>query len=430
MPEHFTFLGNQELNGILRGRSVPSARSKAALKDGLPWVPANLTIGALNTLPADNPFGPIGEIRLMPDPEAKITLNRSEGPGFDLALCDFTTRDGRPWACCPRTALKSAVRDLETQTGLTMKVAFEHEFTLHGLNEPTHVAFSLSAGRAGAGLADAVLAILETGGFTLDQFVAEYAPSQYEIAGQPTDPVGAADRTVLTLEAIRAAARDQNLRASFLPKSDPMAAGNGVHIHVSFWRDDKNITFGSQWVESDVGAFLSGVLNAAEPLTLLSNTTCNSYARYRPQSWVGTYVCAGLMNRETMVRVIPRQTAPDGTHPGATLEFRTSDATANAYLILSGLIRAGLDGIAAHLDPPQNIAVDPATLDTSEREARDLRHLPIEMETLLDQETISTVKKWLGPELSAAYVSCRRNDINHYVDTDESELIKQVSLVY
>ena len=35
MPEHFTFLGNQELNGILRGRSVASARSKAALKDGL-----------------------------------------------------------------------------------------------------------------------------------------------------------------------------------------------------------------------------------------------------------------------------------------------------------------------------------------------------------------------------------------------------------
>ncbi|MEM6340034.1 MAG: glutamine synthetase, partial [Pseudomonadota bacterium] len=94
MSEHFTFLGNQELNGILRGRSVPSARTETALSDGLPWVPANLTIGALNTLPADNPFGPVGEIRLMPDPEAKITLAPSQGPGFDLALCDFTTRDG------------------------------------------------------------------------------------------------------------------------------------------------------------------------------------------------------------------------------------------------------------------------------------------------------------------------------------------------
>ncbi|MEO0782967.1 MAG: glutamine synthetase family protein [Pseudomonadota bacterium] len=430
MSEHFTFLGNQELNGILRGRSVPSARAETALSDGLPWVPANLTIGALNTLPADNPFGPVGEIRLMPDPEAKITLAPSQGPGFDLALCDFTTRDGSAWACCPRTALKSAVQDLEAKTGLTMKVAFEHEFTVHGLSEPTHVAFSLSAGRAGAQLAEAVLAILETGGFTLDQFVAEYAPSQYEIAGQPTDPVAAADRTVLTLEAIRAAARDQNLRASFLPKADSMAAGNGVHIHVSFWRGHKNVTFGNDWVEADIGAFLSGVLKAAEPLTLLSNTTCNSYARYRPQSWVGTYVCAGLMNRETMVRVIPRQTASDGSHPGATLEFRTSDATANVYLTLAGFIRAGLDGITAQLDPPVNIKVDPATLEGAKREALHLRHLPTEMETLLGQDTISMVETWLGPDLCAAYVSCRRNDVKHSKELDEMDLLYRVSLVY
>ncbi|MEM9551648.1 MAG: hypothetical protein AAGA05_10760 [Pseudomonadota bacterium] len=430
MPEHFTFLGNQELNGILRGRSVPSARSETALTEGLPWVPANITIGALNTLPADNPFGPIGEIRLMPDPEARITLHRPDKPTFDLALCDFTMRDGSKWACCPRTALKAAVQDLETHTGLTMKVAFEHELTLHGLNEPTHVAFSLSAGRAGAQLADQVLSILQTGGFSLDQFVAEYAPSQYEIAGQPTDPVGAADRTVLTLEAIRAAARDQNMRASFLPKADPMAAGNGVHIHISFWRDGKNITLGGDWVADDVGAFLSGVLNAAEPLTLLSNTTCNSYARYRPQSWVGTYICAGLMNRETMVRVIPRQTAPDGTHPGATLEFRTSDATANAYLTLAGVIRAGLAGISAQLDPPQNIAVDPATLDPATREAHGLRHLPTQMATLLEEETISIIESWLGPELCAAYISCRRNDVKHQEEMDEADLLSQVSLVY
>ncbi|MEM6740903.1 MAG: hypothetical protein AAF646_12355 [Pseudomonadota bacterium] len=430
MPEHFTYLGNQELNGILRGRSVPSARAAAALSDGLPWVPANITIGALNTLPADNPFGPVGEIRLMPDPDAKITLRKADGPDFDLALCNFTERNGSAWPCCPRTALKAAVEDLKAETGLTMKVAFEHEFTVHGLNEPTHVAFSFSAGRAGAALADTVLSTLETGGFTLDQFVAEYAPSQYEVAGQPTDPIGAADRTVLTLEAIRAAARDLNLRASFLPKADPAAAGNGVHIHVSFWRGDTNVTLAGNWVEGDVGAFLSGILQAAEPLTLLSNTTCNSYARLRPHSWVGTYVCAGLMNRETMLRVIPRKAAPDGTHPGATLEFRTSDATANAYLVLTGLIRAGLSGIATGLVPPRNIPGDPAALGAAERDALHLRHLPTEMETVLTTETLATLETWLGPELTAAYASCRRNDVKHTKGMDEADLLAQIALVY
>ncbi|MEM9012402.1 MAG: glutamine synthetase family protein [Pseudomonadota bacterium] len=430
MPEHFTFIGNQELNGILRGRSVPSARAEAALRDGLPWVPANLTIGALNTLPPDNPFGPVGEIRMLPDTGAKITLQRPDAPAFDLVLCDFAARDGSPWGCCPRSALKAAVRDLEAETGLTMKVAFEHEFTVHGLDEPTHVAFSLSAGRAGSQLAENALSILETGGFTLDQFVAEYAPGQYEIAGQPAPPLAAADRTVLTLEAIRAAARDLDLRASFLPKADPGAAGNGVHIHVSFWRDGRNVTFGDDWVSPEIGSFLSGVLDAAEPLTLLSNTTCNSYARYRPQSWVGTYVCAGLMNRETMVRVIPRQTAADGSHPGATLEFRTSDATANAYLALTALIRAGLDGLKAELEAPQNIPMDPATLEPKERETYGLRHLPTSMGALLTGQTISTVEGWIGADLCAAYVSCRRNDARHDEEMEEADLLSHISLVY
>mgnify|MGYP001794874638 CR=1 FL=1 len=131
-----------------------------------------------------------------------------------------------------------------------------------------------------------------------------------------------------------------------------------------------------------------------------------------------------------MVRVIPRQTASDGSHPGATLEYRTSDATANVYLTLAGFIRAGLDGITAQLDPPANIPVDPATLDDVKREALHLRHLPIEMEALLDQDTISTVETWLGPDLCAAYISCRRNDVKHSKEVDEVDLLSRISLVY
>ncbi|MEM8822579.1 MAG: glutamine synthetase family protein [Pseudomonadota bacterium] len=430
MTEHFTYIGNQELNGILRGRSVPAARAEKALAEGLPWVPANITIGALNTLPADNPFGPVGEIRLLPDPAAKVSIPRGTAPAFDLVLCDLAERDGSPWSCCPRSALKAAVSDLEGETGLTLRVAFEHEFTVFGLNEPTHVAFSLSAGRAGAALAEKVLSILDSGGFTLDQFVAEYAPSQYEIAGQPADPVTAADRTVLTLEAIRAAARDLGLRASFLPKADSKAAGNGVHVHVSIWRGDRNVTVGENWITPELEPFLAGLLHAAEPLTLLSNTTCNSYARYRPQSWVGSYICAGLMNREAMLRVVPRQTAADGSHPGATIEYRTSDATANVYLMLTALIRAGLDGMSAGLPPVANVAEDPQTLGESRRAAMNLRHLPTSMEAVMTDDNLASMSAWLGPDLSAAYAACRRNDLMHAADLPEAEIKERLALVY
>ncbi|MEM1429898.1 MAG: glutamine synthetase family protein [Pseudomonadota bacterium] len=430
MSAHFTYIGNQELNGILRGRSVPAARAEGALAGGLPWVPANITIGALNTLPADNPFGPVGEIRLMPDPDAKVVIPRGAAPAFDLVLCDLAQRDGSPWPCCPRSTLKAAVDDLRAKTGLTLRVALEHEFTLHGLNEPNHVAFSLSAGRVGAPLAERVLWILESGGFTLDQFVAEYAPSQYEIAGQPSDPLSAADRTVLTLETIRAAARDLGLRASFLPKADPNAAGNGVHVHLSFWRDGRNVTFGDGWVTPGIEPMLAGLLHHADPVTLLSNTTCNSYARYRPQSWVGSYICAGLMNREAMVRVVPRQTAADGSHPGATIEFRTSDATANVYLMLTALIRAGLDGLDGALPAVANVPEDPETLTEARRAELGLRHLPTGMEAVMTEETQATLAAWIGPQLAEAYMSCRRNDVMHARALEDADLAQKLALVY
>ncbi|MGD1887668.1 MAG: hypothetical protein ACFB01_11220 [Cohaesibacteraceae bacterium] len=413
MGEHFCFIGNQELNGIVRGRSVPSARRETALSGGLPWVPANITIGALNTLPPDNPFGPIGEIRLMPVRDAAITLTNDEGLAYDVTLCEFAQSDGSPWACCPRTALKAAVEDLKAATGLTLKVAFEHEFTVRGLNTVDHIAFSPSAGRIGAPLAERVLAILDQAGFTLDQFVAEYGPGQYEIAGQPADPLEAADRTVLTLEAIRHAAADLGLHASFLPKPASDQVGNGVHVHFSLWRGAENVTVRDEWVEDHAGAFLAAILEAARPLTLLSTTSPNSFARYKPQSWVGAYICAGLRNREAMVRIVPRQPDAGGTYPAASMEFRTSDATANVYLMLTALIRAGLGGIQAGLQSPKSVDHDPATLDPETRSALGLEHLPSSMDDLLTDDVSARLDSWLGPLLAAAYLSCRRNDAMH-----------------
>ncbi|MEO0382593.1 MAG: glutamine synthetase family protein [Pseudomonadota bacterium] len=430
MGEHFCFIGNQELNGIVRGRSVPAARREATLKSGLPWVPANITIGALNSLPPDNPFGPVGEIRLMPIPDAAVTLTNGTDPAYDITLCEFKQSDGTPWACCPRTALKSAIVDLAAATGLTLKVAFEHEFTVAGLDTPNHIAFSPSAGRVGAPLAERVLAILDRAGFTLDQFVAEYGPGQYEIAGQPVDPLQAADRTVLTLEAIRHAAADLGLHASFLPKPAKDQVGNGVHVHFSLWRGDDNVTVHKEWVEGHAGAFLAGVLGAAKPLTFLSVTSPNSFARYQPHSWVGTYICAGLRNREAMVRIVPRQPDADGAFPAASMEYRTSDATANVYLMLTALIRAGLDGINADLQSPKSVNQDPATLDPDVRASMALEHLPTSMQELMTTDVFAHVSNWLGQDLASAYLSCRHNDCRHAEDMDFERLARQLGTVY
>ncbi len=429
--EHFLFLGYQELNGILRGRSVPQARTAEAMEGGLPWVPANYTIGPLNALPEGNPFGPMGEIRLIPDPAAHVTLEgQGGGPAFDLVLCDARTHDGAAWAACPRTVLKAAVEALRAETGLTLRVAFEHEFTVHGLNQPFHAAFSLSAGRAVGTLGERVLATLNRAGFTLEQFQAEYGPQQFEIAATPADPLTAADRAVLTLETIRDTARGMGLRASFLPKPALDQVGNGVHIHLSLWDGARAVTAARDWLTDVSAPFVAGLIAKAESLLPFTCLSPNSYARLRPQSWVGVYTGCGLRNREAMVRLVPRRAGPDGGNPGASLEYRVTDGTANVYLALAAIIRAGMDGIHAGLAGPPNVPRDPHTLDAAMRAELGLRLLPDTLAAALTAQARADAEAWFGPDLAEAYFCCRRSDLRLEGTMGFDDLAARLGLVY
>ncbi len=314
------FLGHQDLSGLLRGRSVPKERHKQTIANGLPWVPANYSIGPTNVLPPDNPFGPIGEIRLVPDPTASITLpDYGDKPTFEIVLCDARQMDREPWLYCPRGALKAAVKRLAKEAGLTLQVAFEHEFSVTGLNQVAHRAFSASSGRAVSHLAAHVMLMhtLAKSGIRLEQLQAEYGTDQFEISSVPAEPLTDADRVVLTQEAIRDGACRFGLHASFLPKPAPNAAGNGVHIHFSLHRDGQPVTAERDWLTEVSAPFVQGILDHAETAVLFNCPSANSYLRLRPNNWVGPYVCAGLRNREAMIRVVPRQADADGRHPHA-----------------------------------------------------------------------------------------------------------------
>jgi glutamine synthetase len=428
--QHFLFLGHQDLSGLVRGRSVPAARRNQALKGGLPWVPANYSIGPTNALPPDNPFGPMGEIRLFADPAALVTLPAYDGrPPFDLVLCDGRMPDGAAWVYCPRAALKTAILRLKEEAGLTMKVAFEHEFLIRGLNQLSHPAFSVSSGRAVSHLADRVLSVLFASGIELEQFQAEYGFDQFEISSVPSDPLTAADRAILTLETIRDCARQMALHATFLPKPDPQGIGNGVHIHFSLYRNGKPVTATDDWVTETSGAFAQGILDEAETTVPFTCLSTNSYLRLRPHSWVGSYVCLGVKNREAMIRLVPRQPNSKNHNPNASLEYRAADATANVYLSLAAIIHAGLDGIKTKRQPT-NIAQDPESFSDAEREQLQLRHLPQTPKSGLESFNASVAEKWFGPELVSAYTACRREDLRQFGNWTDAETAKLLQLVY
>lgn len=428
--QHFLFLGHQDLSGIMRGRSVPKQRHKEALSGGLPWVPANFSIGPTNILPGDNPFGPMGEIRLFPDHSAIAKLpTYADRPAFDLVLCDARMPDGSPWPYCPRTALKNAIARLKKEAGLTMKVAFEHEFLVKGLNQQSHPAFSLSSGRNVSHLADLVMTTLAKTGIELEQFQAEYGTDQFEISSVPTDPLTAADRVVMTLEVIRDCARQLGLHASFLPKPLLNAAGNGVHIHFSLYRGGKPVTANKDWVTETSGAFTQGLIDHAESAIVFTCLSTNSYLRLRPHSWVGAYTCVGVKNREAMVRLVPRKADAKGNNPSASLEYRVTDATANVYVTLAAIIGAGLDGLKAKR-APMNVSQDPDSIPQAERDKMGIRHLPQSMPEALKGLDVTAANRWLGSELVSAYLACRREDLRQFGSGDPEQAAATLMTVY
>lgn len=409
----FGALANLELNAVMRGRPFPIERLDEVLAKGMPWVPSNVCISACNTIPPDNPFGPMGETRLVAAPGAPMILPaREDRPAMALYLADIRHHDGSFWPPCPRSQLTSALADLRAQHGLELKVGFEHECYIYGLEDAPTGAYSFAGSRKASGLAAEVQSTLATAGARLEQFIAEFGVDQFEVSSPVHDALTAADHAVLAREAIRDGARGRGAHATFAPKPDLAQAGSGVHIHFSLWDGlGAPDTAEGSALTATAGAFAAGILKHLEAVMAYTTPSPNSFQRIAETSWVGVFACFGLRNREAALRLCPRDAAPDGSRPGASLEFRLCDGASNPYLALAALVRAGMLGLAEGLAAPESVEIDPVRIDPADREARGLRRVPHTLDECLDAAA-PLAAVWFGELFWQAYGAARRNEIN------------------
>lgn len=114
--------------GQVRGKGFPLVDLEKRRARGVGWVPTNIQITAFNSI-ADTPFGSLGDLLLVPDPQAEVKVDFGEGAaGEHFFLGDILHTDGRPWECCLRHCLKAALDALKEETGLSLLSAFELEF--------------------------------------------------------------------------------------------------------------------------------------------------------------------------------------------------------------------------------------------------------------------------------------------------------------
>jgi glutamine synthetase len=408
---HGTALTWVDNAGITRVKAVPVGRLPQAVSAGVGMSPC-FDVYLVDDSMTSSPHlgGPDGDLRLVPDLERLTTL--AGQPGWSWAPVDRYEQDGTPYSACQRGfARRMAARALD-EHGIDIRMGFETEWVVvrgplpHAGAAPHYPAAGPAYGMARlvemSDYVRDVLAALTAQGVEVLQIHPEYASGQFEVSVAPTGPVGAADLVVLVRETVRAVSVRYGLTASFAPVVDPDGVGSGGHVHLSLWRDGRNLCAGDEGpfgMGRECEAFLSGVLRELPALLALGAPTPASYLRLRPSRWAGAFQCWGLENREAALRFI----ASGARSPqGANAEVKCVDGAANPYLLAGGVLAAGLAGLRAPLPLPPPVAGDPVHEGVQPR-------LPSSLAEALDHfERSEVLREALGEKLFGAVTAVRR----------------------
>jgi glutamine synthetase len=188
--------------------------------------------------------------------------------------------------------------------------------------------------------------VLAQMGVPLHSIKPEWGLGQWELSLLHADPVALADRHALIKLAVKAAARQAGLAATFMAKPFADHPGSSCHLHLSLRTlASADSADGVGAGEGLLGHAIGGVLTHVPALLLAYAPTVNSYKRYSVNAFSGHGASWGVDNRTVTCRVV------EGGPDARRFEFRVPGADANPYLAIAGLLASAADGVRQRRDP-------------------------------------------------------------------------------
>ncbi|HHY95565.1 MAG TPA: glutamine synthetase [Firmicutes bacterium] len=406
-----------DCDGVTRGYTCHRDQLEGDMSSGHAFAACMPFFSSLDTLVSGTRFGCVGEIRAVPDPATFHVLPYARRQA--AMICDFVDTRHQPVGVCPRTTLKEVLAGCEYE----VRASFENEFYYMLRTDTGYEPFDRSVCFSTSGMKTTENVVLDTvealsaQGLVVEKYYPEYGPGQQEVIIKYDSGLRAADNQVIFKETVRGVAADHGIVASFMPKPFAGLAGSGSHLHVSLWKDGRNLFHDPAdpvGISPLARSFIAGVLHHLPALLPFTAACVTSYKRIVPHNWASAYACYGPDNREAAVRVVSGQKGREAET--TNLEFKPVDGSANPYLALAVVLAAGLDGITRGLDPGEPTMQDPHDLSPEERARRGIRRLPQHLgEAVAELERDDLLRRVLGPVMYEEYVLLKRFQWEEYL---------------
>ncbi|GEK90946.1 type I glutamate--ammonia ligase [Alkalibacterium kapii] len=336
-------------------------------------------------------------------------------------ICDVYMPSGEPFKGDPRSNLKRILKEMEHLGFTEFNLGPEPEFFLFKLDENGNPSKNLNDHGGYFDLAPTDLAEncrrdivleLEALGFEIEASHHEAAPGQHEIDWKYANAVEACDNIQTFKLIVKTVARKHGLHATFMPKPIENISGSGMHFNMSLFKDGVNAFYdesSADGLSTTTYQFIAGLLDHAQAYTAICNPIINSYKRLTPGFEAPVYVAWSETNRTPLIRV------PSSRGQSTRVELRSVDPTANPYLALAVLLKAGMMGISEAKSAPKPINKNIYNMDQFEREENQIQSLPKTiaeaLEALKNDETIIDA---LGQHIFERFVAAREADWRKY----------------
>ncbi|MBI9082405.1 MAG: glutamine synthetase [Desulfobacterales bacterium] len=406
-------------DGVIRGYATTADELESDLDAGHAFSVAMPFFSVLDNLTPDTRFGCVGEIAGLPDPGTFRIVPYASNTA--VMICNFVDKAGHgPTGLCARSILADYLAGLEFE----VKAAFENEFYLLTKDSSGHLVpfdqsrcFATGAMNRHHEIVLDVIHSLKAQGIRVEKYYPEYGKGQVEIVTRYGGGLEAADNQVLFRETCRGVAHKHGLIASFMPKPFPDQAGSGAHLHLSLWKNGKNIFHDASaagGISEPCRYFVGGILRHLKGLCAFTASTVNSYKRLVPHAWASAYTCWGIDNREVAVRAVSGMKGRE--EMSFNIEYKPVDGACNPYLALLSVLAAGIDGMENRIEPGPGVNGDPHDLPAEEKRAAGIERLP---QTLGEAAQALAADPFfpelLGPVFVEEYLALKRFAWSEYI---------------